>query len=149
MARVSSPLYNARILRLAASIPHAARLPDAQATVEKRSPICGSRVAVDVVLDGDGRLAALGQEVRACALGQASAAVVGAALPGRDRAEVEHARDALRAMLKEGGPPPGPPFEGLEVLLPARDFKNRHASILLALEAAAEAIAAAEARAAG
>ncbi|MDR5651646.1 iron-sulfur cluster assembly scaffold protein [Ruixingdingia sedimenti] len=141
-------LYSTRILALAADIPHQGRLPAPQGTARRRSPLCGSTVTVDVTLR-DGRVEDFAQEVRACALGQASAAVVGAALPGRDRAEVEHARDALRAMLKEGGPPPGPPFEGLEVLLPARDFKNRHASILLALEAAAEAIAAAEARAAG
>jgi NifU-like protein involved in Fe-S cluster formation len=47
-------------------------------------------------------------------------------------------------MLKEGGPPPGPPFEGYEVLEPARDYRNRHASIMLALEATAEAMAEAE-----
>jgi NifU-like protein involved in Fe-S cluster formation len=61
---------------------------------------------------------------------------------------VERALDELRAMLKEGGPAPAAPFEALEVLAPARDYRNRHASILLALEATAEAMAAAEARAA-
>jgi NifU-like protein involved in Fe-S cluster formation len=63
---------------------------------------------------------------------------------GRSRAEIETARDQLKAMLKEGGPPPGPPFEGYEVLEPARDYRNRHASIMLALEATAEAMAEAE-----
>ena len=52
---------------------------------------------------------------------------------------------ALKAMLKENGPVPAAPFDGFEVLLPARDYKNRHASILLAVEAAAEAAAAAQA----
>jgi NifU-like protein involved in Fe-S cluster formation len=98
---------------------------------------------VDVVV-ADGRITDFAQEVKACALGQAAASVVGRALAGRSRAEVELARDQLRAMLKEDGPVPSAPFDGLEVLLPARDYKNRHASILLSLEAAAEAMQAAE-----
>ena len=139
-------LYSGRILELAADIPNTARLEDPHATVRKRSPLCGSTVTVDVRMQ-DGRIAAYGQDVKACALGQAAASVVGAHAVGRDRAEIEAARDALRAMLKAGGPPPAPPFEELAVLEPARDYKNRHASIMLALEALAEAVAEAEARA--
>ena len=71
-------------------------------------------------------------------------AVLGAAALGRTRAEVEAARDALRAMLKDGAAPPAPPFDGFEVLIPAREYKNRHASILLSLEATCEAMAAAD-----
>ena len=137
-------LYSQRILALAAAIPLTQRLEHPDATVKRRSPLCGSTVTVDVALK-DGRIAAFGQDVKACALGQASAAVVGAHILGRTRAEVEGARDALRAMLKDGGPVPAAPFDGFEVLLPARDYKNRHASILLALEATAEAMAQAEA----
>jgi NifU-like protein involved in Fe-S cluster formation len=136
-------LYSGRILALAADIPHLGRLPDPQGRAKRRSPLCGSTVTVDVVMHG-GRVAAFAQDVKACALGQAAAAVVGAAIPGRTRAEVERARDQLAAMLA-GGPVPDAPFDGLEVLTPARDFRNRHASIQLALQAAAEAIAAAEA----
>jgi NifU-like protein involved in Fe-S cluster formation len=136
-------LYSGRILELAADIPHVGRLPAPDGTARRRSPLCGSTVTVDVRV-ADGRIADFGQEVKACALGQASAAVSGRVLVGRSRAEVERARDELRAMLKDGGPVPAAPFEGLEVLLPARDYRNRHASILLALEAAAEAMAEAE-----
>lgn len=136
-------LYSGRILELAADIPRTARLSHPHATAKRRSPLCGSTVTVDVTLE-DGRIADFGQDVKACALGQAAASVVGANAIGRTRAEVEQARDELKAMLKEDGPVPSPPFEGLEVLLPARDYKNRHASILLALEATAEAMAEAE-----
>jgi NifU-like protein involved in Fe-S cluster formation len=138
-------LYSGRILELAADIPRVGRLAAAQGTARRRSPLCGSTVTVDVALDGAGRVADFAQEVRACALGQAAAAVTGGALVGRSRAEIETARDALRAMLRENGPVPAAPFAGFEVLLPAREFRNRHASILLAIEAAAEAVAAAEA----
>lgn len=132
-------LYSERILALAADIPHLERLSNPQATVKRRAPLCGSTVTVDLVLD-DGRVAAFGQDVKACALGQAAASVVGANVIGRDIGEIRAARDALRAMLKEDGPTPPAPFDGLEVLRPARDYKNRHDSILLSLEATLEAM---------
>jgi NifU-like protein involved in Fe-S cluster formation len=136
-------LYSQRILALAADIPHAGRLDAPQASVRKRAPLCGSTVTVDLDMAG-GRITRFGQDVKACALGQAAASLMGAAIIGRTRAEVEAARDALRAMLKEGGSPPGAPFAGYEVLEPAREYRNRHASILLSLEATAEAMAEAE-----
>ncbi|WP_010138362.1 iron-sulfur cluster assembly scaffold protein [Oceanicola sp. S124] len=132
-------LYSNRILALAAEIPHQDRLEAPDATVRKRAPLCGSTVTVDVAVE-DGRIARFGQEVRACALGQASASVVGAAVLGRTRDEIHTARDQLRAMLKDEGPVPGAPFDGLEVLLPAREYKNRHASIMLTLDALSEAL---------
>ncbi|NGM46703.1 iron-sulfur cluster assembly scaffold protein [Rhodobacter sp. SGA-6-6] len=131
-------LYSGRILALAAAIPHLGRLPAPQGSARKRSPLCGSVLTADVVLK-DGRVAEFAQEVRACALGQASAAIAGGAMIGRNLEELRAARDALAAMLKENGPVPPAPFDGYEVLLPARDYRNRHASILLALEAAVEA----------
>ncbi|MDJ0860118.1 MAG: iron-sulfur cluster assembly scaffold protein [Dinoroseobacter sp.] len=137
-------LYSQRILALAAEIPHTDRLPAPDATAKKRSPLCGSTVTVDVKLE-DGKVTAFGQDVKACALGQAAASVLGQAVIGRTRAEVETARDQLKAMLKTDGPVPDAPFNGLEVLLPAKDYKNRHASILLALEATAAAMQDAEA----
>lgn len=132
-------LYSGRILALAAAIPHTDRLAAPQATVKKRAPLCGSTVTVDVVLD-QGRITEFAQDVKACALGQASASVVGANVIGQSQAEIEAARDALKEMLKSDGPTPAAPFEELEVLRPARDYKNRHASILLALEATLEAM---------
>lgn len=131
-------LYSGRILALAADIPHQGRLEAPAASVRRRSPLCGSTVTVDLDLAG-GRVSRFAQEVRACALGQAAASVVGAAVLGRTPDELARARDGLRAMLAEGAPVPDAPFDGFEVLLPARDYRNRHASILLAIEAAAEA----------
>lgn len=137
-------LYSGRILELAASIPHQGRLAAPMGSAKKRSPLCGSTITTDVVVQ-DGRVAEFAQDVKACALGQASASILGRVVLGRSRAELEAAREALRAMLKDGGPVPAAPFDGYEVLVPAREYKNRHASILLALEAVCEAMAAAEA----
>jgi NifU-like protein involved in Fe-S cluster formation len=132
-------LYSARILALAADIPHLDRLDSPDASVKRRSPLCGSTVTVDVNVT-DGVITGFGQDVKACALGQASAAVVAGAAIGATREQITTARDQLKAMLKNDGPAPDAPFDGLEVLIPAREFKNRHASILLALEATAEAM---------
>jgi NifU-like protein involved in Fe-S cluster formation len=139
-------LYSARILALAADIPHHGRLAAPQGTARRRSPLCGSTVTADVMVQ-DGRVTGFAQDVKACALGQASAAVLGGAVIGRSLPELQAARDALVAMLRDGGPAPAAPFDGYEVLLPAREYKNRHASILLALEAVCEAMLAAEAAA--
>ncbi|WP_121065004.1 iron-sulfur cluster assembly scaffold protein [Chachezhania antarctica] len=133
-------LYSSRILALAADIPRLGRLEDPDVSVKRRSPLCGSTVTVDLKLE-DGRIADYAQDVKACALGQAAASVVGSVAVGRTRDEIETARDQLRDMLKSEGPAPEAPFNGLGVLLPAREYRNRHASILLALEATAEAMA--------
>lgn len=133
-------LYSQRILALAADVPHRGRLDAPQASVKKRAPLCGSTVTVDLSLE-DGQIVAFAQDVKACALGQAAAALLGRHVIGRTQLEVEAARDALRAMLKDGGVAPGAPWEGYEVLEPARDYRNRHASIMLSLDATAEAMA--------
>lgn len=132
-------LYSGRILELAGNIPLTDRLDAPQASIKKRSPLCGSTVTVDLSM-ADGRVSAYGQDVKACALGQAAASVVGSAVLGCDAQQVTQARDALRDMLKSDGPDPDAPFEDLKVLRPASAFKNRHASILLALDACVDAI---------
>lgn len=134
---MNAPLYNTEILRLAASSPHAARLAAPMATVEKRSPICGSRVTVDVVVDDAGRISEIGMLVRACALGQASSSLMAAHAVGRDTAELAAARDSLTAWLAGEGPLPDWP--GLDIFTPALPHSARHASIRLAFEAIAEA----------
>ena len=135
-----SALYSRDILRLASSIPHLGRLERPQASCEKSSSVCGSRVAVDVALDGEGRVAELGQEVKACALGQASASLMAAHAIGRTGAELQAARDSLAAYLAGRQDRPGD-WPGLEVFAEARRVPARHASILLAFNAAAEAAA--------
>lgn len=130
-------LYSTRILALAADIPHLGTLDDAQAVVRERSPQCGSTVTVSLDLE-DERVVRFAQDVKACALGQASASIVGDAIVGLTRAEISKGRDELLDMLN-GGATPSAPFEGLEVLRAAVPFKNRHASIMLALEASLNA----------
>ncbi|MDQ2892313.1 MAG: iron-sulfur cluster assembly scaffold protein [Pseudomonadota bacterium] len=138
---MSAPLYNEQILRLAASIPHHERLAHAMATAEKRSPVCGSRVTIDVSVDSQGRVSEVGMMVRACALGQASASLLATSILGKTPEELAAARDALTAWLARDGD--APEWPGIDVFTPALDYTARHPSIRLAFEAAAEAAAAA------
>ena len=127
-------LYSKRILALAADMPFTDRLDNPDGTARARSPLCGSTVTVDLALD-DTTITGFGQDVKACALGQASASAIAKKIIGRDKVQIQSARGELAAMLKAGGPPPSEPFSELEVLIPARDYKNRHASILLTFDA--------------
>ena len=138
------PLYNTEILRLAATIPHHDHLPDPMGSAEKRSPVCGSRVTVDVNVDAAGRVSEVGLLVRACALGQASSSLLGASVIGKSPEELAAARDALTAWLAGEGPLPDWP--GFALFTPALPHTARHASIRLAFEAAAEAAESARAR---
>jgi len=132
-------LYSQRILKLAANIPLIERLETPDATVRKRSPLCGSTVEVDINVENN-VITAYGQDVKACALGQTAASVLGAHVVGASKEQLEKTRDQLFAMLKHDGPIPDAPFADLEVLLPAKDYSNRHASIMLAIEATLQAM---------
>ena len=148
MAGMTEALYNTQILRLAASTADAVRLVSPQGSAVKVSPVCGSKVTADIDLDAAGRVVRHGQEVRACALGQAAAALVGAEIIGADLAGLVQARGELADWLA-GRSEAVPAWPGLAVFAPARPHRARHPSILLAFDAAiAAAVVAAQARAA-
>uniref|UniRef100_UPI00404728BF iron-sulfur cluster assembly scaffold protein n=1 Tax=Yoonia sp. TaxID=2212373 RepID=UPI00404728BF len=136
-------LYSQRILALAADMPRTQRLAAPTGTAKKRAPLCGSTVTVDVVVVDD-VIIDYAQDVKACALGQAAAAIVGKVVVGLSPAQVQVGRDQMAAMLKDGGPVPLAPFAALDVLEPAKEYKNRHASIMLAFDATLDAIAASQ-----
>lgn len=138
-------LYSARILKAAAGLAHAGRLSAPQGSAEKVSKLCGSRIVVDLSMT-DGRVSDFAQEVQACALGQAAASVLGENVIGATLEEIEAARAALYEMLKSGGKPPAGRFSDLAMLEPVKDYAPRHASTMLAFEAAAEAARQATAR---
>ena len=138
-------LYSARILALAANMPRSGRLAAPDGTGERTAKLCGSRAVVDVVLDDEGRVADFAQDVKACALGQAAAGVIGEAVIGASVEEIAAARDALSAMLKSGGEGPVGRFEGLRALKLVADYPARHASTLVAVEATLEAATLAQA----
>ena len=133
-------LYSARILSLAANLPHSGRLAAPQGTAERVAKLCGSKAIVDVTLDDQGRIKEFAQAVKACALGQAAAGVVGESILDASASEILEARDAMLAMLKSGGDGPVGRFEGLRVLKQVADYPARHASTMVALEATLDAV---------
>jgi NifU-like protein involved in Fe-S cluster formation len=132
-------LYNQRILKLAAEIPHIGMLDTPQATADAVSRLCGSKVHVELSLAEDSTgnvvVAAFAHEVEACALGQASSSVMAREIIGSTPQELRQIGATMRAMLKEEGLPPTGRWADLEVLEPVRDYKNRHASTLLTFDA--------------
>ena len=138
-------IYNRQILGFAADIPRLQRLATPDATAMAISRLCGSKVTVDVNMK-DGVVTDFGQEVKACALGQASSSIMARHVVGSTPEELRAVRNQMYKMLKEEGPAPTGKWAELEALLPVRDFKARHASTLLTFDAVVDAVGQIEAR---
>jgi NifU-like protein involved in Fe-S cluster formation len=137
-------IYSQRILELAAAMPRTARLSEPEATATAHSKLCGSRVTIDLAMEGE-VVSDYGQNVKACLLGQAASSVMGREIIGSSAAELREVGATMRKILKAGGPPPQGRWSDLGVLEPVRDYKARHASTLLVFDAVEEAIAKIEA----
>lgn len=131
-------LYS-QVLDLSQNIPNSQRLEDADATVTMVSPLCGSQISVDLKLR-NGIIEGFGQKVRACTLGAAAAAMVGARVVGRPATELQALRETMHGMLKENGPPPHGDWQQLAILQAAQDLVSRHGSIMLVFDAIGTAI---------
>lgn len=127
-------IYNKDVLRLAANIGATDRLNSPEITVELASPLCGSHITVDVTTK-DGAITGYGQEIKACALGQAAAAVVASAIAGTTLDELRQVRQTMSNMLTAGGPAPAGKWSDLSALAPAKDATSRHGAILLPFDA--------------
>ncbi|MEM8800020.1 MAG: iron-sulfur cluster assembly scaffold protein [Pseudomonadota bacterium] len=138
-----SELYNRQILRLAADIPRLGSLNRVDGTAERRSPLCGSKLSVEVVFDG--RITDYAQQVKACALGQASASLFARHVVGKGRDELIDAASQMEAFLKGGRVPAGD-WQAFEIFTPAVEHTSRHGSIMLPFQATLDAIEAAEAK---
>jgi NifU-like protein involved in Fe-S cluster formation len=131
-------LYNTDILTLSASLKNE-RLDMPEGTSRKVSKLCGSWLEIDVNMNAD-LVCGVALRVQACALGQSSAAILQQGIIGASLDDIIEARDALREMLKSNGEAPGGRFEKLSLLKGVRAYPARHASTLLAFEAAAQAV---------
>jgi NifU-like protein involved in Fe-S cluster formation len=132
-------IYNKKILGFAADIPRLGRLADPDATAIAHSRLCGSKVTIDIKM-ADGKISDFAQDVKACALGQASSSIMARHVVGATAAELRTLKSRMYAMLKENGPPPDGRWQDLEALTPVRDFKARHASTLLTFDAVVDAV---------
>jgi len=137
-----SELYNTDILSLSATLENA-ELPSPDGTFRKVSKLCGSWLEIDLKVEND-LVSDCALRVQACALGQASAAILKESIIGSSLAELRSARDSLRAMLKEGGDAPTGRFSKLGLLAGVAKYPARHISTLLAFDAAVSAFEAAQ-----
>jgi len=131
-------LYNTDVLFLAANISHVGRLDNPDGTARKVSKLCGSWVEIDVKVD-KGVVSDFAIRLQACALGQASAAILAEAVIGAIISELRDARDGLLAMLKQGAEAPEGRFAKLSLLADVANYPARHTSTMLAFDAVVEA----------
>lgn len=136
MAKV---LYTPAILGLAVSLADWPLTDDLPHQAELRSQSCGSVVRVGISLDDTGQVARFGVKAQACALGQASAAILAAQVTGQGQGAIVSARDALAAFLAGERADPGD-WPGIEHLASALPYPARHGSILLPWRAAVAAL---------
>jgi NifU-like protein involved in Fe-S cluster formation len=129
-----SALYNRDILRLASSLVAGDRIDSPDGAAESRSPICGSRIQADIALAPDGTIAAIALRANACALGQASAAILRANAVGADLNIIAALRSGVAAGLAGSAAMPND-WPELALLVPAKNYPTRHAAILLPYDA--------------
>ena len=132
-------LYSQKILALVAKIDRIGQLVSPDARASAVSKLCGSKVCVDINMC-DGIVTDFAHEVEACALGQASSAIMAREIIGASPDELRRVARDMRHMLKENGHPPqnsdrGGNWSELSLLESVREYKNRHASTLLTFDA--------------
>ena len=132
-------VYNAKILGFAGNIGRIGRLAAPDASAKAHSKLCGSTVTIDLSMEGD-VVTDFAHEVKACALGQASSAIMAEHVVGATAAELRAVRETMLRMLKENGAPPEGRFADLRYLEPVRDYRARHASTMLTFDAVVDAI---------
>ena len=132
-------IYSARILSYAGNVTRLGVLEDADASASARSKLCGSRLTVYVKLSS-GKVSEFSHEVKACALGQASSAIMAETVIGATPGDIRRARTQMLSMLKEGGEGPDGRFDEMRCLLPVRDYPARHASVMLTFDALVQAL---------
>lgn len=134
-------LYHDAIMAHARAPHHAGPLADAEARATVDNPLCGDRVTIELRLQ-DGKVGAIGQTVRGCALCQAAASMLADGAIGVDAGEIVAAREAIRAMLRDDAAPPAGRWAAFGAFLPARSARSRHECVLLPFKAVERALAA-------
>ncbi|MGB7655476.1 MAG: iron-sulfur cluster assembly scaffold protein [Novosphingobium sp.] len=133
----AAALYTNEVLSLATSLatwPLSDNLP---LTGSARAPTCGSTIELGVALDAGHRIARIGLRARACAIGQAAAAIFAGAATGQSAQDLATAQAAIERWLEGGADPDWPGFAAITA---ARAYPARHGAILLPWRAALVAL---------
>jgi nitrogen fixation NifU-like protein len=138
---MSADLYQAALVARAREAFGKGRLAGPTASVTLDNPLCGDRVTIDIA-GSDGRVSAIGHEVKGCLLCEAAAATIAAFGRNKTPEELRAMHQAAYALMKEGTPATGP-FADLAVFTPVHAAKSRRDCVLLPFEALEKALAAA------
>lgn len=111
-------------------------------TATARSRTCGSVIELGLECDDTGCITRVGMRLAACAIGQASAAIMAAAILGRSADDMTAAHQQISKWLE--GSAPLPSWPGFEVISAALPHKGRHGALILPWTAAREALCSAE-----
>ncbi len=134
-------LYTPQLLALTIELANWPAMESLPFHGDARAPTCGSSLAMDLSLDQAGRIDSLGLRVRACAVGQASAAIFARHAAGMELAQLTALHDQLEGWLE--GQATMPDWPDLEMLEQAREYPARHGAIMLPWKAAISALSSA------
>ena len=132
-------LYTNSILELASTIPVTTRLKHPDVSVTKRTAICGSSITLDLNI-ADSKIREVGLDIKACALGQASACIFLTDAVGTNFDTILELRRNLKTFLETGAFLIKNPFARYRYFKPAQKVPYRHDSVLLVLDASIEAL---------
>jgi NifU-like protein involved in Fe-S cluster formation len=131
-------LYTPELLALTLELAQWPAMENLPLHADARSATCGSTLALDLALDDSDHITTLGLRVRACAVGQAAAALFARKAIGTDIAALLGAHDRIEGWLE--GEAPLPDWPGLELIATAREYPARHGAIMLPWKAAISAL---------
>jgi len=139
LVSVLNSIYNEKILHYAGNISRIGKLEDYDGEAKLTSRICGSSISVQLKITDD-KVVDYAHEIKSCALGQESAAIMAEIIIGKNTDELLSLRDQMHLFLKENGPSPDSDFKAFHCLEPVREYKNRISSTLMPMDAVALAI---------
>ncbi|WP_395021165.1 iron-sulfur cluster assembly scaffold protein [Dongia sp.] len=138
---MNSDLYHTELVARAREAFGEGRIAAAAASITVDNPLCGDRVTLDLE-KSDGKVKAIGHEVKGCLLCAAAAATIAAFGQNRSPAELREMALAAKALMKDGTAVPER-FAGLRVFTPVHAAKSRRDCVLLPFEALGKALDAA------
>ncbi len=135
---MNQDIYQNQIVEWSKRADHSASLKNANCRATASNPLCGDRISVELVLDGD-VIKSMAFQVRGCMLCKASGSILAERVRGLGFDDVKKICSELEGALKALNDDPGSFPEGYRLFFPVRLHKSRHSCVLLPFEAVIKA----------
>ena len=122
-------LYTSDLLSLATELAGYPLTDELGLHSEVRSRTCGSTITLGLSLAENSDISAIGMQVSACAIGQASAAILARHAVGAIAHEAVAMEHSVAQWLAQSGT--APDWPDFHHLLPALEHKGRHGALIL------------------